>query len=154
MSRSVLDDGPRLDAETAAVVEDVRSSRPYLLSLSTLKAFGRRMASVAILATSMNFFGLPSRLPLARAFRRPARTLSQISERSSSATAPKMVKIILPAGVDVSSCSLSETNSMPRWFSVSSTSRKCRTLAQVYELKIRIHWVRYATAVRLPRIYR
>ena len=35
VSRSVLDDGPRLDADTAAVVEDVRSSRPYLLSRSS-----------------------------------------------------------------------------------------------------------------------
>ena len=51
MSRSVLDDGPRLDADTAAVVEDVRSSRPYLLSPSSVRAFGRRVVSVAILAT-------------------------------------------------------------------------------------------------------
>ncbi|MGZ4358091.1 MAG: hypothetical protein ACXVRU_14905, partial [Gaiellaceae bacterium] len=50
MSRSVLDDGRRLDAETAVVVEDVRSSRPYLLSPSSVRAFARRAASVAILA--------------------------------------------------------------------------------------------------------
>jgi exopolysaccharide biosynthesis polyprenyl glycosylphosphotransferase len=50
VSRSVLDDGRRLDADTAVVVEDVRSSRPYLLSLSSVRAFGRRVASVAILA--------------------------------------------------------------------------------------------------------
>ena len=51
MSRSVLDDGPRLEAETAAVVEDVRSSRPYLLSRSSVRTFVRRLVSIAILAT-------------------------------------------------------------------------------------------------------
>jgi exopolysaccharide biosynthesis polyprenyl glycosylphosphotransferase len=50
VSRSVLDDGRRLDADTAVVVEDVRSGRPYLLSLSSVRAFGRRVASAAILA--------------------------------------------------------------------------------------------------------
>jgi exopolysaccharide biosynthesis polyprenyl glycosylphosphotransferase len=50
VSRSVLDDGRRPDADTAVVVEDVRSSRPYLLSPSSARAFGRRVASVAILA--------------------------------------------------------------------------------------------------------
>jgi exopolysaccharide biosynthesis polyprenyl glycosylphosphotransferase len=51
VSRSVLDDGPRLDADTAVVVEDVRSSRPYLLSASSVRTFARRLVSVAILAT-------------------------------------------------------------------------------------------------------
>ena len=51
MTRSVLDDGQRLDADPAAIVEDVRSGRPYLLSLSSFRAFGRRLVSVAILAT-------------------------------------------------------------------------------------------------------
>src|ERR1700674_2821055 len=56
----------------------------------------------------------PSHLPLARAFRNPALTLSTIRLRSSSATAPRTVKTSFPAGVEVSTCSDSETNSMPR----------------------------------------
>jgi hypothetical protein len=42
------------------------------------------------------------RLPFARAFRIPALTRSTVSERSSSATAPRTVNTILPAGVEVS----------------------------------------------------
>ena len=38
----------------------------------------------------------PASFPLARAFRRPARTRSTIKLRSNSATAPKTVKTILP----------------------------------------------------------
>jgi integrase len=45
------------------------------------------------------------RLPFARAFRNPVLTRSTISPRSSSATAPRTVKNIFPAGVLVSSCS-------------------------------------------------
>jgi hypothetical protein len=40
--------------------------------------------------------------PLARAFRNPAFTRSTIKDRSSSATAPRIVNAILPVGVDVS----------------------------------------------------
>src|ERR1700676_3461839 len=63
-------------------------------------------------------------LPLARAFRRPARTRSAIKLRSSSATAPSTVKIIFPVGVVVSTCSDSETNSIPRERKVSSARSK------------------------------
>src|SRR6266481_2312980 len=59
----------------------------------------------AILARSTLTVGRPSRLPLARALRTPARTRSMIRDRSNSATAPRTVKIILPVGVEVSICS-------------------------------------------------
>jgi hypothetical protein len=52
-------------------------------------------------------------LPLERALRMPAFTRSTISERSSSATVPRTVKTILPAGVEVSICSENETKSIP-----------------------------------------
>ena len=50
--------------------------------------------------------GRPSVRPFAFALRIPARTLSAISDRPSSATAPRTVNIILPVGVEVSICSL------------------------------------------------
>jgi len=53
------------------------------------------------------------RFPFARAFRMPALTRSTMSERLSSATAPRTVKTILPAGVEVSICSENETKSIP-----------------------------------------
>src|ERR1700729_1741181 len=59
----------------------------------------------AILEASTNFLGRPSCFPLARAFRSPAFTLSTMSDRSNSATAPSTVNIILPVGVVVSICS-------------------------------------------------
>jgi hypothetical protein len=71
-------------------------------------------------------FGTPEPLPSLRL-------------RSSSATADTITTTALPNGPPVSRLSRNDTNSMPRWFSVSSTSRKCRTLPKVYELKIRIH---------------
>jgi hypothetical protein len=64
--------------------------------------------------------GVPSVLPLAFAFLMPARTRSQIRLRSSSATAPRTVKTILPVGVLVSTCSERETKSIPRALKVSS----------------------------------
>ncbi len=67
------------------------------------------------------------RFPFARAFRIPALTRSTISERSSSATAPKTVKTILPAGVDVSICSEKETKSIPNALNVSKARSKCET---------------------------
>ena len=54
------------------------------------------------------------RFPFARALRMPALTSSTISERCSSATAPRTVKTIFPAGVEVSICSEKETKSIPR----------------------------------------
>ena len=44
---------------------------------------------------------------------RPTFTLSVIKLRSSSATAPRTVKTILPVGVVVSICSLRLTNAIP-----------------------------------------
>src|ERR1700730_18117361 len=64
--------------------------------------------------------GRPNCLPLALAFRNPARTRSAIRLRSNSATAPRTVKTILPVGVLVSTCSESETNSTPNVLKVSS----------------------------------
>src|SRR5215831_20814806 len=57
----------------------------------------RRRAAIASLSRS--FGGRPSRLPFARAFRRPAFTRSTTSDRSNSATAPRTVNTILPVGV-------------------------------------------------------
>ena len=54
---------------------------------------------VAIVPLSRSFGGQPSRLPFARAFRRPAFTRSTTSDRSNSATAPRTVNTILPVGV-------------------------------------------------------
>ncbi len=71
-----------------------------------------------ILALSTTTRGRPSFLPLARALRRPGRTRSAIRLRSSSATPPRTVKAILRVGVPVSTCSESETNSMPRALNV------------------------------------
>src|SRR5215471_18394473 len=65
----------------------------------------------AILAASTAIDGLPNFFPFTRAFRNPARTLSTIKLRSNSAAAPKTVKTIFPAGVDVSICSENETKS-------------------------------------------
>jgi hypothetical protein len=64
---------------------------------------------LAIFAASTVTRGLPSVFPFARAFRNPARTRSTVKLRSSSATAPKTVKTIFPAGVEVSICSENET---------------------------------------------
>lgn len=68
---------------------------------------------LTILTRSTLTRGRPKRLPLALAFRNPARTRSAIRLRSSSATAPRTVKTILPVGVLVSTFSDNETNSMP-----------------------------------------
>ena len=52
---------------------------------------------------------------------------STIRLRSSSAMAPMMVTTARPRGPPVSICSRKLTNSIPRWFSSSSTSKKCFT---------------------------
>src|SRR5579872_4030904 len=54
--------------------------------------------------------GLPSVLPLARAFAKPERTRSWISDRSNSAIAPMTWNISRPEGVVRSIVSRSETN--------------------------------------------
>ncbi len=69
--------------------------------------------------------GRPNFFPLARAFRRPALTLSAIRLRSSSATAPRTVNTIFPVGVLVSTCSERETNSIPKALKVSSARSQC-----------------------------
>jgi hypothetical protein len=66
-------------------------------------------------------------LPLARALRIPAFTRSTISERSSSTTAPRTVKTILPAGVEVSICSENETKSILNALNVSKARSKWET---------------------------
>src|SRR5262245_30987019 len=52
-------------------------------------------------------------------------TRSRIKFRSSSATAPMTVKIILPMGVDVSMDSFNETKSMPSELNSSSARTRC-----------------------------
>jgi hypothetical protein len=66
--------------------------------------------------------------PSSRARLRPALTLSITKFHSCSATAEIITTTALPKGPPVSRFSREDTNSIPRWFSVSSTSRKCRTL--------------------------
>lgn len=68
----------------------------------------------AILVASTTLRGRPRRFPLARAFRKPARTRSAIRLRSSSATAPRTVNTILAVGVLVSTCSERLTNSISK----------------------------------------
>ena len=58
---------------------------------------------------------------------RPELNRLMINERSSSATAPRTVKTILPAGVEVSICSEKETKSIPRARNVSKPLSKCDT---------------------------
>jgi hypothetical protein len=54
----------------------------------------------------------------------PALTRSAIKHRSSSATAPRTVKTSFPAGVEVSTCSDKETNSIPKERNVSRARRR------------------------------
>src|SRR6516225_3579317 len=83
--------------------------------------------NVAILTGSTLTFGRPRRLPFALAFRRPDFTRSTIKLRSNSATAPRTVNTMRPAGVAVSSDSDRLTNSIPRTRNVSSALSKCET---------------------------
>ena len=96
----------------------------------TARAIARQDAPesrrAAILAASTALRGLPSVFPFARAFRKPALTLSTIRLRSNSATAPKTVNTILPAGVVVSICSLKLTNAMPSELNVSRGPKQVR----------------------------
>ena len=61
-------DEPAAEVESAVRVEDVRSSRPYLLSRSPLRSFVRRASSVLLLAT-LDVSGLVLGLYLALALR-------------------------------------------------------------------------------------
>jgi len=83
--------------------------------------------NVAILTGSTLTFGRPRRLPFALAFRRPDFTRSTIKLRSNSATAPRTVNTMRPAGVAVSSDSDRLTNSIPRTRNVSSALSRCET---------------------------
>jgi hypothetical protein len=80
-----------------------------------------------ILAESTTTRGRTRDFPFARAFLKPARTRSTISDRSNSATAPRTVKTIFPVGVEVSTCSDRLTNSIPRDLKVSSARRRWET---------------------------
>ncbi len=82
------------------------------------------LRSVSTVDLSIPFEGLPSFFPLERALRNPARTRSTIRLRSNSATAPKTVNTIFPAGVEVSICSENETKSIPRALKVSKARSK------------------------------
>jgi hypothetical protein len=118
-----------------------RSQRPLLLFRATQNAVAALTPSAAptarhdepvernrlISVRSIFFRGRPRIFPLARAFRSPARTLSAIRLRSSSATAPKTVKTSFPAGVDVSNCSDRLTNSIPSALNVSKARRRWLT---------------------------
>src|SRR5208282_4587784 len=69
--------------------------------------------SEAILAASTTTLGRPSRLPLARACRRPALTRSWISDHSNSAIAAIIWNISRLEGVPRSKLSLKLTNAKP-----------------------------------------
>jgi hypothetical protein len=99
---------PRAERARLAVLALTPSLRP-ISRQETLEA--RNWATCEV---STSDAGRPMRFPFARAFRNPAFTLSTIRLRSSSATAPKTVKTIFPAGVEVSICSEYETKSIPR----------------------------------------
>lgn len=86
----------------------VRAEHP--ITLAILRQDFPSPRSLQTLTVSRTDLGRPRRFPFARALRKPAFTRSTINDRSSSATAPKTVKTIFPAGVDVSSDSESETN--------------------------------------------
>src|SRR5580700_5576479 len=90
-------------ADVAAVRRTVPSPNPSCPPIFAHDSPCERRA--AILAASTVTRGRPRDFPFARAFRKPARTLSTISDRSNSATAPRTVKTIFPAGVEVSICS-------------------------------------------------
>ena len=96
-----------------------------------------RERRATIFRWSTTALGLPSFLPLERAFRRPAFTLSAIRLRSSSATAPRTVKTILPVGVEVSTCSERETNSIPTGKMVFSDGLAKWRVSSVSELAFR-----------------
>jgi magnesium chelatase family protein len=85
--------------------------------------FGKVLDSHVFLG-ELSLDGTVRPVPLARAFRMPALTRSTIKLRSSSATAPKTVKTNFPAGVDVSTCSESETNSIPNERKVSNARKR------------------------------
>src|SRR5215469_18370856 len=82
--------------------------------------------NVAILRASTIVRGRPSRFSFARAFRSPARTRSAIKLRSNSATAPRTVNTILPAGVEVSTPSVRLTSSTLRAWNVSRAQGQMR----------------------------
>jgi len=90
---------------------------PNLRSLSRQETLCARGSAICEASTSD--VGRPMRLPFARALRSPALTRSTIRLRSSSATAARTVKTILPAGVLVSTCSENETKSIPTAWNVS-----------------------------------
>jgi hypothetical protein len=111
---------------------DARLAVPSPIPISVAIAAQERPSErrFPILAISTLTRGRPRRLPFALAFRNPARTRSAIRLRSSSATAPSTVKTILPVGVLVSTCSDSDTNSMPKALNVSrlffyASARRC-----------------------------
>jgi hypothetical protein len=89
----------------------VPTPTPNSLEIARQDAPEARRVSNRFWLTNMG--GRPSRFPFARALRNPALTRSTIKLRSSSATAPRTVKTILPVGVPVSTLSESETKSTP-----------------------------------------
>jgi len=113
------------DATARALRQTVAAEQP---NRSPMPCIDTPLARSLVISMSETFaVGRPSRFPFARAFRRPARTRSAIRDRSSSATAPRTVKIILPVGVEVSICSLYETNSIPKARNVSRARSRCDT---------------------------
>ena len=88
--------------------------------------FWKRMWPIRAVGFSVGYGGC-SGTYLARAFLNPARTLSAINERSSSAMAPRTRNTIFPVGVEVSNCSFRLTNSIPRALKVSSARSRWET---------------------------
>ncbi len=113
----------RLEGEVFATAPATKRRAVRVLTLNWAEIVRQEAPwarSATIRKASAVFRGRPSFLPFALAFRSPARTRSAIRLRSSSATAPRTVKIILPVGVEVSTCSDRLTNSMPSALNVSS----------------------------------
>jgi hypothetical protein len=98
-----------------------------LLTLSSRAIYRNPFArKVATFSRSTNVFGRPSFFPCRLARSSPIITRSRIKLRSSSATAPMMVKIILPIGVEVSMGSFNETKSISSAVNSSSARTRCR----------------------------
>ena len=111
-----------------------------------------RARKLAILESDRTLRGRPSRFPFARALRSPAFTRSTMSDRSSSATEPKIVKTMRPTGVEVSIPSVSEMNSIQSdWKSSSARSKWLTLLAKRsnFQTTTTSQYRRFASAMSL-----
>ena len=88
-----------------------------------------RLARICAISSVPSFLraGRPKLTPRLFALLIPNLIRSTRIDLSNDATAPNTVKIIIPAGVEVSIASLTETNLISSLLSVSKTSRRCLT---------------------------